>query len=279
MPGWKQQVFTYRRMAQVRYVAWSAVDLVDRVRGRTDPELPPKRLRDWIGGGDFRAIGEEMVGYLQRLADLQPTDRVLDVGSGIGRIAIPLTHVLDGGGGYDGIEIVKQGVRWCDRHITPAHPSFRFHHADVRNATYNPRGKVRAEEYRFPFADDSFDVAVLTSVFTHLLHATVEHYIAELGRVLRPGGRVMGTWLLLNEEAERALAAGQSTLTLAHRLQNARVENPYSPEDAIAYPEPFVRDAFARNGLRVREPIHYGSWPGRTGLSFQDIVIAEKPSQ
>ena len=41
------------------------------------------------------------------------------------------------------------------------------------------------------------DVAFLTSVFTHMLPEDVEHYLDELARVLKPGGRTLITWFLL----------------------------------------------------------------------------------
>ena len=271
------QALPDRRKQQIRYAMWGAVDLFDRVSGRRDEDLPPKRLRDWIGNGDFRAIGDEMVGYATDLGGLKPTDRVLDIGSGMGRVAISLTSFLKDGGAYDGVEIVPRGVKWCRENITPKHPNFRFHHADIHNITYNPNGKLSGESYAFPFEDETFDFIILTSVFTHLLPATVERYVAEIGRLLKPGGRVMGTWFLLNTESETPLDAGRSNLSLRHTYQGARVENASAPEDAIAFPEPYVRDLFAKASTPVHEPIHYGSWSGRPGgVSFQDILVAEK---
>ncbi|HEX8254186.1 MAG TPA: hypothetical protein VF846_13660 [Thermoanaerobaculia bacterium] len=62
--------------------------------GKADRDLPPLRLRD-VGGGDFRQVGEDLV---KVLADhgLKSTDRVLDIGCGVGRVALP--RVLRPGG-------------------------------------------------------------------------------------------------------------------------------------------------------------------------------------
>lgn len=127
----------------MRYAGLALVDAVDCVRGRSVPGIPPRRSRDFVGDGDFRAIGQEFCGYIRELADLRPSDRVLEVGSGIGRIALALTVDLDERGLYAGIEIVKRGVRWCEANITSARPNFRFHPADVANGTYNPRGRIK----------------------------------------------------------------------------------------------------------------------------------------
>jgi len=98
-------------------------------------------------------------------------------------MAAPLTRYLHEKGAYDGLDIVKQGVDWCNKHIHRRHPNFNFHHADIYNKQYNPNGKLRATDFRFPFPDDSYDFVFLTSVFTHILVDDVEHYTDEIRRV------------------------------------------------------------------------------------------------
>jgi tRNA A58 N-methylase Trm61 len=46
---------------------------------------------------------------------IQPHYAVLDVGSGIGRMARPLTRFLNGAGAYYGFDIVKPGIQWCKK--------------------------------------------------------------------------------------------------------------------------------------------------------------------
>lgn len=259
-----------------RYVTLMLEDVLDRIRGQADPELPSKHVRDFVGGGDFRAAGEEFAGYTRDLAGLAPSDRVLEIGSGVGRIALPLTRAIGVEGSYDGIEIVPRGVRWCQKHITPEYPNFRFHHADIANGTYNRRGKIAPDHYRFPFAADSFDLVLLTSVFTHLLQPTTEHYLAEIGRVLASGGKMLATFYLLNDESLRLMNAGQSAITFGHVLDNVRVQDAYVPENAVAFPETLVHELLSRAGLAI-DTVHYGSWCAREHpLSHQDIVIAVK---
>ena len=38
-----------------------------------------------------------------------------------------------------------------------------------------------------------------------MLPDDVAHYLEEIGRVMKPGGRTMITWFLLNDEVERLL--------------------------------------------------------------------------
>ncbi len=92
----------------------------------------------------FRAIGAEFLGHLVRIGGLQPDDRVLDIGCGIGRIAVPLTQYLSATTTYLGLDPAKEGIAWCQRHVTPTYPHFRFQQLDVAHALYNPNGLIAA---------------------------------------------------------------------------------------------------------------------------------------
>jgi SAM-dependent methyltransferase len=176
-----------------RYLRAAALDLRLFVTGRRDPELPPHRYRR-IGPGDFRERGRSLAALLVRNG-LQPDHRVLDIGSGIGRVALGLTNVLSAAGSYEGFDVDGRAVRWCNEHITPRHPRFRFTHANVMARRYE-RGETPATQYRFPWPDASFDFAFATSVFTHLEMDAAIHYFRETRRVLRPGGIVVATVFL-----------------------------------------------------------------------------------
>ena len=151
------------------------MDAFDRLRN-LKPMIPPES-KIFVGNGDFEEIGREFKDHLVKLAGLKPNHRVLDIGCGIGRMAVPLTSYLSPQGSYWGIEIVKEGIRWCGSHITPRYPNFRFMHADIYNKFYNPTGPLAASKYRVPFDDKSFDVVFLTSVFTHMLPDDLVHYL------------------------------------------------------------------------------------------------------
>ncbi|QJX01306.1 class I SAM-dependent methyltransferase [Frigoriglobus tundricola] len=214
------------------------------------------------------------MGNFRDLCGLQPTERVLDVGSGTGRMAIPLTTYLTSGT-YAGLEIVGESVRWCQR-AYGRHPNFRFHHADVRNDRYNPRGQTPASEYRFPFDSGTFDFAFLTSVFTHLLPAATVNDLSEVTRVLRPGGHALITYFLLSDETATLIASGRIAHTFAHEFGCCRVDVPSVAEAAVAFSQTRVREMHAAAGLPV-ESVRCGAWSGRTdGLSWQDITISIK---
>lgn len=240
--------------------------------------MPPERLLLDNGSNvdNFRVVGEEFFGYFVNLCGLQPHERVLDVGSGVGRLAVPLTGYLVPPGGYDGFDIRSSAIAWCQQTITPAFSNFRFQLADIYNTHFNARGRERAEEYRFPYPDASFDFAFAASVFTHLLPGPASRYFSEIHRTLKPGGRCLLTFFLMNSETAGYMRGPRSTLTFTKEGAEYYVLNKSVPEMAVAYDEPFIKDLFVRSGLTIDRTI-YGGWSGREGQgSYQDMVTARK---
>lgn len=259
-----------------KWLYYSPIDTFDRLAGRRDALTPPKSLM-FIGGGDFKRSGERFKGFFIELGHLRPEDRVLDVGCGVGRMAVPLTGYLSAKGSYEGFDIVPEAIAWCQRSITRRFSKFHFQVAGLYNKTYNPTGRYRAADYPFPYPDGAFDFVILTSVFTHLLPEDLDHYLDEIGRVCAPGARVFATFFLLNPESESAIAQGRSQHTFAYARGACRVDHDEIPEDAVAYPEDSVRERFLKRGFRIPGPVAYGKWCGREPwTSFQDIVVAVK---
>ena len=239
--------------------------------GEADPPLPViAGLEGLAANEDF---GPRLAALVHDLCALQPDDRVLDVGSGIGRVARPLTQYLGPNGAYEGLDIVAEAVGWCTDHITSAHPNFRFRHAPVHNDRYNDAGVLKDSEYAFPYDDASFDVVILTSVFTHMLPAGVSQYVRQIARVLRPGGHALITMFLLNAEADRLRVLPGSAFSFPNDRGVYSIQRVDPPEAAVAYREDFVRGLFHTHGLD--EQIHYGSWCGRLEhLDLQDVLVS-----
>ncbi len=262
-----------RPTAFVRAAVLDARDAA--LRRRRDPLTPPRRLA-FVGSGDFRSTGNDFRELFLNLGDLRPDEDVLDVGSGVGRAAVGLTGWLRGR--YEGIDVVRRGIEWCQQAITPRYPNFHFQVADVYNRHYNPVGRSPAREYRFPFEDDSFDFVLLTSVFTHLLPADRDNYISEIARVLRPSGRCFATFFLLNGEARRSMEHTRGPLNFRFSRPGYWTDNEHIPEAAVAYEEVDVWEELEHNGLCIGT-VQYGVWSGRDdGVGWQDIVVAERTS-
>lgn len=242
-----------------------------------DPnELRPPDELVHVGPGDFILIGKLFFPLFVEQGGLLPTDRVLDVGCGIGRMAVPLTTYLTNGS-YEGFDIVSTGIEWCQQNITPRYPNFRFQLADIYNQFYHQQGTVKPENYRFPYPDNEFDFVFLTSVFTHMVPRDVENYLGQIARVLKPGKRCFITFYILNDESEALMQAGRSEILFAHSGEGYRTVSADVPESVIAFPEAYVRDLFQRHGLEISTPIYFGKWCGREqGLTYQDVVVAVK---
>ncbi len=263
----------------VQKIYYFPKDMIDLLLGQRD-DLTPPRGKIFTGSGDFKEIGEQYLRYFIDLGGLKPDENVLDVGCGIGRMALPLTGHLKGGGTYEGFDIVPDGIAWCKKKITPRYPNFHFQLADIYNRTYNPKGKYKASEYRFPYSDEQFDFTFLTSIFTHLLPPDVENYLSEISRTLKTGGRCLITFCLSNAESLNLIERKKSTLDFKYDFNHYRVVDRTLPESAVAYHESYARTLYSKYGLKIVEPIHYGSWCGREQfLNYQDIVLAVKKPQ
>lgn len=254
----------------------SLYDGIDSLLGSRAEMMPPRRMI-FVGDGDFKKIGEKFRDHFIELGKLQPDEKILDVGCGIGRMAIPLTRYLSPQGEYHGFDIVKKGVDWCSRHISPKFPNFRFRHADVFNKHYNVRGQYQACDYRFPFSDNYFDFVFLTSVFTHMLPRDLENYLSEISRVLKSQGRCLITYFLLNPESINLIRSGLSMQAFVGEAEDYFTVTKSDPEGAIAHREDRIRTLYAKYKFRIMEPIHYGSWCGRNNfMIYQDIMLAIK---
>ena len=260
----------------IRKIYYSLVDMIDTLKGR-DSLTPPKSLM-FIGGGDYKEIGNEFKGYFIKLGGLKPDHRVLDVGCGVGRMAVPLTDYLSREGGYWGFDIVQKGIEWCQKHIMKNFNNFQFLHVDIYNKYYNKKGKLTANQFCFPYETDFFNFVFLTSVFTHMLPDELENYIKEIARVLKPGGKAFLTIFMLNAESERAIGLGKGLLDFKYEITECcKTVNPKMPEYAIAYDEGFVLSLIGKYRLVVDQPVHYGSWSGRERfLTYQDVILVRK---
>ncbi len=253
--------------------ALGPVDYLKRVAtGKTD--LPPLHLRRYVGPlQSFESSGVEFMRYLRELAGLQTYERVLDVGCGCGQMALHLTSYLEADGSYVGVDIHRPSINWCRKNIARRHNNFDFAHLDARNLAYNPNGTQPAEAYRFPFADRSFDVVLLKSVFTHMRPPDVSNYLGEVSRLLKDNGRCLATFFLLNDEQAALAKRGANELAFDYGAGEWRYVHEHSPESAVAYDETFVNQLLEKHGLRV-EKRFYGTWTGREdGLSYQDILL------
>lgn len=260
-----------------RRICYLPIDCFEALTGKRDRLTPPKGLI-FIGSGDFRKQGERLLRLLQQYGNITPQSHILDVGCGIGRLAVPLTHFLDDNGRYDGFDIVKKGIDWCNKHIASNYSNFHFLHVDLKNDLYNLDTEQKASQFIFPYPDNTFDCVVLTSVFTHMLPADVKNYLAQIERVLTPGGKCVATFFLINDTIEQQMKEGKSYFNFSHQHEGYALLDEKVREANIAFDETFLKQMIIDNHLHLNG-IYYGSWSGtvETSPDFQDLLVIEKP--
>jgi cyclopropane fatty-acyl-phospholipid synthase-like methyltransferase len=260
-----------------RLIRWGGAAYVDlrlSLTGKTDRELPPLRLR-FVGDGDFVAVGGQLAELVLENGHVHEGSRLLDIGCGVGRVALPLARRVPRDVIYEGFDVVRGAVRWCRRRISRNNPNFRFRHVSVRNSEYSLRG-TPAAEFRFPFPETTFDCAFAFSVFTHLTFPEMRQYLRESHRVLEPGGRLIATFFLMNEESTARLTRLPARYQFPVVDAPVRLTDRTNPGEGVAVDEAALMAEIDAAGFR-RRTVSRGQWAGHLEAQiFQDLVVCEK---
>ena len=235
-------------------------------------------LSDLSGDGDWKAAGDAIVLWAQALCGVPRDAQVLDIGCGPGRMAEGLLGYLSDDGRYTGFDVSQAAITHAETRLG-SDARARFHHADIHNLEYNPRGETEASAYEFPVPDESLDFAFATSVFTHMHTKDVAHYIGEIARTLKPGGCALVTVFLMDSESRVAMAAGRARYRFDKRIdaQSASIDA-RTPERAMAFEDGFILDQLQTHSLTIEGDIHRGTWRGHdNAMAFQDMLVVRKP--
>ncbi len=163
---------------RIRFAGTSQFDLKAvnrRLVARMKREFNHAEAMERAIGGGFEEIGRIELAVLKEFG-LEPGHSLIDVGCGAGRLAKPLSGYLQGS--YLGIDLVPDLVEHA-RSIS-GRPDWKFEVID---------------HIGIPAPDNSADFVCFFSVLTHLLHEHSYWYLEEARRVLKPGGRVVFSFL------------------------------------------------------------------------------------
>lgn len=225
--------------------------------------LPPQELQLDVGSAtadQYLKVGGVLKKNILQRTGVSPAANILDVGCGSGRLARHFVDYVQPPGRYVGMDIQAPLVDWCEKNISPANPAFAFYHQDIYNGHYNPEGRYQASDYVFPFEDESFDLIILASVFTHLLAEDTFNYLKEIRRLLKPGGLCFSTWYLLGHDVEVDY--------LRRKVREAQV----------GYGFRYCAEMLERCGLTLAgEPV-LGWWRGDKGPMGQDLLLLRRNS-
>jgi ubiquinone/menaquinone biosynthesis C-methylase UbiE len=129
-------------------------------------------------GGDYEIMGEALRERLVRFG-LRPNDYLIDVDCGSGRVAFAFAR-----------SPWRDSVRYLGTDIVPAMLAF------AAQKCAQPRWRFElVTEPKIPEADGAADMVCFFSVFTHLLEEESFLYLEEARRVLKPGGRIVASYL------------------------------------------------------------------------------------
>ena len=260
--------------------ALRALDPIDAavryVHGRRELPRYSARVRSngiggQFGGAAFRSLGLTLVRIIREHTSLSTQDRVLEIGCGCGRLALALRDSV-GDGMYTGVDIDAASLEACRRNAALVEKQFQFVLLDVNNPIWNPDSTQSASTVVFPFADGAFELIVLISVFTHLLPQDLSHYAAEIGRMLRPGGKVLFSCFLMDH------GTSSVGLSFPYARPDHWLHQEALPEKAVGYDSGFLTRQFAAHGMLPAGAPLFGRWRRnpevRAASDFaQDILI------
>ena len=260
------------------------IDLVDyclrAVNGLTKLPSYSVRVRSnvfdgQLGGRNFLTNGKRILEQLQRNTSISPASDVLEIGCGCGRTAYALTEYLESGS-YTGMDIERVSLNDCmNSKYFSKMKNFKFDLLDVHNPEFNPNGKHDASVYKFPYADNSFDVIFLISVFTHMLSDDVENYIKEISRMLRPDGYAMISVFLMDQGTKF------NHIDFKYHQKDHYYTHEELPEIAVGYYSDYFNQNFKLHGTSVDFTTVEGRWRTPDQLQFtgqfsQDFLVVRK---
>ena len=199
----------------------------------------------WIGEGDlfsqlgravFSLSGTVYAGSFIQAAGLRPEDRVMEVGSGLGRILTASQRRVGAIQPYFGIDLSYQMVRRARRGLEPRRPPLHF---------------LVASALQMPFRGQCFDVVLLSHVAKYLTDPQLRQVLAQVRELLRPGGRIVlwefrpYAWgrinraILRGSRSHKLRSAAELVAFLQEQgyrnLQPFRVHTPWPPFRNLAY--------------------------------------------
>jgi SAM-dependent methyltransferase len=257
----------------VRRVVYLPLDIVNSFKSNKNV-VPPKGLV-YTGGGDFFQQGVDWLDFFKKNQTIDEGSKVLDIGSGIGRIAIPLTGFLKEE--YHGFDVVKKGVDWCDKNIAQKYPNFHFKYIDLHNDLYKSSGSS-ASSFKFPYEKSYFDFACAISVFTHMLPEEIDNYIRECSLTLKQDGFLVATFFIMDEESKDYMTKSSTAFKFSFAFENYYLMNEKVKSANVAYERKYLYALINESGFEIVKDIK-GYWCGRHSnekINFQDILVMKK---
>jgi ubiquinone/menaquinone biosynthesis C-methylase UbiE len=162
----------------------------------------------------FRGKIRELRKRTADLARIQPGEQVLDVGCGTGTLAIEVARRVGRAGRVAGVDPGTQQIARARAKAARRHMPIEFQMGVIE---------------QLPFPNSTFDVVLSTLMMHHVPTPLKRQGLAEIARVLKPGGRLVIADFKRKQErqgrAARFHAGGSSMRDLAALVSDAGFEH------------------------------------------------------
>ena len=137
-------------------------------------------------------------------AELRPGQRVLDVGCGTGTLVLAAATAVGAEGSVEGIDPSPEMIARAQSKATSGGYSARFQEASIES---------------LPYPDGCFDAVLSSLMFHHLSESQENAGLAEIHRVLAPGGRLTIVDFVGGGPRLHRLALFASSFSSAHEFE------------------------------------------------------------
>jgi len=254
-------------------------------RNRYLPTPPMDMIRHVgsVDGDNFREVGMNVVGDLIQFGLLtNPNATIADIGCGPGRIAMFIAPALSNNGSYHGFDTWSEGIGWATENITSHYPNFVF--KTLSDSQKDPGDRAdfltgyRADFFRsIDLDDNSCDLVLAISLFTHLRYKAARSFMKEIYRIMKRDARAYLTFFIYDEESHHSIPH-------PHRDLQSDEYGFYYVEGSYAdsyFKERTILDIFGEFDFRLHTK-KFGFWRGdkyredRWPGGYQDLFIIGK---